>query len=181
MALEKDISHSGQNTIGTLGGNVRLDESKGELVAFNGANNIGLFGFDSTGKVVVKIAKEGYDAATAPDDKLIFNSNQNVLKVVDSDTVTISAIAGQGTVSEIYHNLGFTPMVIATVKSPLMPGNNRAMCPYLSSPWLSTGSMAQIINVTESLLQFEVQLGASATGSVGDWEFRYYLLQESAV
>ena len=118
MAIITKITQPGNNQVSSLDGGVRLDEGNGRFVVSNGQNNLGIFGPDSTGKTVVKIAKEGFDADTATDDQLIFNSEQNVFKIVKkiSKSFSISAGANGGTGSiTIDHNLGYVPLIFGSV------------------------------------------------------------------
>lgn len=65
---------------------------------------------------VLKIAKPGYDAKTGADADMIFNSQQNTFKIVDTGTIVIPSLTvAAGTVSGIAstvieHNLGTTPI-----------------------------------------------------------------------
>lgn len=153
----------------------------GILIKDSNDVNRALFGEFPDGSIALKVSQTGIDVLTAANDDLVFNSSQNILKVVQSGTATVTAIANQGTFNTVNHSLGYTPMVIATCKSPLFPGNNRAMVPYISSPDTTSKVVATVSNTREDLIQFGVELGSAATGSAGDWEFKYFLLQESAV
>lgn len=94
----------GQETVDDLSGRVRLDKGNGRLVIFDGQHNIAILGYDDKGKVAVKVAKPGFDANTADDKDLIFNSNQNVFKIIERGTSSIpqfSINGGSGTTLKI--------------------------------------------------------------------------------
>lgn len=80
-----------------------------KIVAYDGSNNIGLFGFDDSGNMVVKVAKTGFDANTATGDNLVFNSGQNVLKVSETANVTITGgSVGNGIITTFSQTYTFT-------------------------------------------------------------------------
>ena len=145
--------------------------------------NRALFGEYPDGDIAVKVSKPGKNVATAADDELIFNSNQNVLKVVGTGSASLDATSGGGwyTYPVITHGLGFLPMVLGSCNSPAFGSNQWAMLPYTQ---IIGGTdyviNAQILSITENTLQFGVELGDLASGSFGTWNFKYYLLQETA-
>lgn len=102
----------------------KLSDSLNPFQISDGTTNILNIGQDSTGAYSMKVAKPGYNAFDAPDDQLIFNSNQNVLKIVKSGTAVLSfnfpslGVGTGGLVGEsggsqltIPHGLGYVPVV----------------------------------------------------------------------
>lgn len=115
------ISPRAQGTQGA--GKVVTKDSK--IIANDGLNNIGLFGFDDAGNMVVKVAKPGFDANSATDDQLIFNSGQDVFKIVEKGSSSIPSFTvgtGQTRVSlvTIPHGLSFTPIVDLYVSGSIL-------------------------------------------------------------
>lgn len=51
---------------------------------------------DNDGQPILKVAKTGHDATSASDENLVFNSAQNVLKVIKTDTVNLPALGAAG-------------------------------------------------------------------------------------
>lgn len=49
MAIVKEITTSGQNTVSTLSGSIRLEEGRGRLVVYDSISNIELTTLDRTG------------------------------------------------------------------------------------------------------------------------------------
>ena len=103
----------------TTGAYVKTKDA--QIVVNDGANNVISIGRVTGGTYGMKVAKPGYDADTAADTQLIFNSSQNVFKIVQSDTTTVSlpslsnAAVGVKNItsrSTIAHNLGYVPIVI---------------------------------------------------------------------
>lgn len=165
-----------------------------QIIANDGSNGIGLFGFDSTGKMAVKVAKPGYDAATASDDELIFNSSQNVFKIVDTGILIVAApsvsfsansMATATTNATFSHNLGYTPAVL--VFSDLgggilrsLPFSNTGISGGLNN-WTQQNVSVQITSTSLTIInEFVVSSTVSGTASGLGITVRYYLLQETA-
>lgn len=92
---------------------------KGILVYDNGVPIID-FGQLENGTNGMKVAQNGVDVTTADDDQLVFNSANNVFKIAMSGSVDISVSGSgpaQGT-ANIAHNLGYSPIIIGSVKLP---------------------------------------------------------------
>lgn len=158
---------------------------------------------DADGKPTMKVAKSGKNAQTGTDNDLIFNSNQDVLKVVktmdfqftynypeiflSNDTDNGGSNAAQLTVN---HGLNFVPLVIWTVIVPGTTGN---------SATLSAGSIYSTDFGASYTQQYYWTLNANSTnlviglyrryggkagstlGSIyGTLNIRAYLLQENA-
>jgi hypothetical protein len=71
----------------------RLPNDLGYGMLLNDASGMPLIymAVDQNGLPVMKVAKTGYDATTASDDQLVFNSAQNVFKVVDTGNLSMPA------------------------------------------------------------------------------------------
>lgn len=91
---------------------------------FFDASNVGLaqFGKFSDGSTALKVAKAGIEVGTATNDQLIFNSSQDVFKIVASNESTLTPPASWGSgvaiTNTISHNLGFPPAFQAYVTIP---------------------------------------------------------------
>lgn len=149
---------------------------------------------DSSGQPILKVAKEGYDALTATNDQLIFNSSQNIFKIVESGTATINVPgAANDFIDEVVidHNLGFVPSYEVYVTPP--PGYNgyveRTQLPFFDyslfdsstgadSGWHING-LADVNLLSNTQIGFRLSFVDGVASSVGDWTFTYYLKQES--
>lgn len=73
------------------------------------------FGNFPDGSIALKVAKPGFDVRTATDEQLVFNSGQDIFKIIVAGTHTFPAISSVGANGEvdqsvtIPHNLGFVP------------------------------------------------------------------------
>lgn len=141
-----------------------------------------LLGKGANGFYGLKVSPESVDVYTAADDDLVFNSSQNVFKIVDSGTVTIPVISGvPGSSTVTYtHNLGYIPVVLAFSGA----SGDGAMLPNIG--WNAGGVndgkiFRQVYTSVVSTTQVTFARIEGATGSIGIAEpIKFFLLQESA-
>lgn len=165
-ALNVNDSSTGSN-IQAQSGNITYFDSTGNLVVQEGLlpdnatgirivdkQQIGLaqFGRFKDGTTALKIAKPNIEVATARNDQLVFNSAQDILKVVQTGTATVpssGAIAPSSNseltlVTVVPHNLGFVPIVqiYASLATFLYTGGLFSTLPsYAPLPILEAGSI----------------------------------------
>lgn len=155
-------------------------------------SGIGLaqFGKYADGTTALKVAKAGVEVATATNDQLIFNSNQDVFKIVKSGTASTASVtatpggAGQWAYNTsnviIAHGLTFTPLVVGDFLQGSLYGvipNTVAAMVVANSPYfLTVGIVADAtnINITATVLTLT---GAYTLPAL---TVKYYLLQETA-
>src|SRR5688572_1485003 len=152
------------------------------------------FGVFSNGRVALKVAKDGFDAGTADDVDLVFNSENNLFKIVDSKVVVVPGITTVADGTNTYsggqttaypHELGFAPLVIAFVES----SGGYTLMPYsevVSANDANGGIISNIYRITttkESVLIFRYAVSYSP-GILGQTlspvNVKYFLLQETA-
>jgi hypothetical protein len=157
------------------------------------------FGRFSDGSTALKVAKANQDVSTAPDSQLIFNSSQDIFKIVGSGTVALSGSYSHGTGSQnltiasqfVPHNLGYIPAIQVFAFDS---GNNRYK--PVSSGSLATDNVGigfsatyqfafiRNFNADANNLYFEIDykayLGAGTTSGPFSETYKYYLLQETA-
>lgn len=146
----------------------------------DGSNNILSIGKDSTGAYSVKIAKPGFNAYDAVNSNLVFNSSQNVFKIVQSGTVTLPGTTAGTTGTVAYnHNLGYYPIVLAYMAF----AGSYLTLPYINliTSGANDGKVASIIHwatdTSTVTFYWDVATFTSNTSSVS---IKLYLLQESA-
>jgi len=131
------------------------------------------------GKYGIKVSKPGVDVLTAEDDELIFNSNNNIFKIVETDTITLASPAGTGTSSNVVvpHSLGYKPLVLAFVSFSSL-GTSFPL-PY-NEVDIFTGVVGWQVGmeVTDIDITF-FHRNITVASSVTDY-IRYYILQETA-
>lgn len=153
-----------------------------QVLAFDGTANKALMGYNpGLDKWGMFVAQDGVDVTTNSDPaNLIFNSSQDVFKIVASNSLTISH-PSNGTQDNVAvaHGLSTIPAVVCFVSIPGFPGTQYGM-PYgffiSSTNYLNANFWIDSTNVT-----FSISTG-SATGSsyTGNYVFKYYILQETA-
>ena len=156
-----------------------------QILAQESGVNKAVFGFlDESDTFGLKVAKEGYNVLTATDDQLIFNSTQNVFKIVQKGTasLTIPAVTGATTFqTTINHNLGYTPIPL------VFEGTGPSYLALPVSHGLTTSGLFVAANaifyydVSSSTLNINANTGQNAGNPSysGTFQFTYYLLQET--
>lgn len=149
------------------------------------------------GQYGIKVSKPGEDVKDAASGDLYFNSNQNVFKVVKSDTVVMDdydvfgGSSGQwtnwnaGGPTSVAHGLDFVPSVIAYVdfngQYVLLPTTFQSI-----TGTSGTGAAFErvFINVDDTNIYFGsttlVNGVVSTPYTAGGYTLKYYLLQETA-
>lgn len=137
------------------------------------------------------VTKPGIDVTTAKNDSdFIFNSNQNVFKIVKEGTltvpgITVSSTAGNytsnGTDVSSPHNLDFIPALLAyygdgTFYVPLQYSVN--FSPTSSSAvWYTITPFVDSVNVS---VNFDVMVFGNTSFTLQDTPIKYYLMQQTA-
>lgn len=141
------------------------------------------------------VAKAGIDAVTNTDpNNWIFNSNQNALKVVQTDTVSVrlnSLASGITLSTPVAHNKGYPPRELTSVVMPSSPPSNYTPSGLVSLPtaWIIPGSggIGGILLWVSARVDNDnlyLDITNTSTGTITgpyDFSFKYYLLQESAI
>lgn len=153
----------------------------------NGTVDTMFAGQDSNGNTVVKIAKPSFDAKTATNDQLAFNSAQDVLKVVSTVNLSVT-VGGSGSYSSSStpHGLSFTPAILPYITNPAgIAGDNPVINHGNPSMIYGTvGGVFRIFGLGEVTVDgTNVYLSAQTDGSVGAGSYTFtakvYLLQET--
>ncbi len=144
------------------------------------------------------VAKSGYDVTQATDAEMIFNSNQDVFKIIDKVSISTSINYVYGTSSTYFnstsvaHGLTFLPSYNAFITIPTAIANltNTTSVSNISNPALGIILLnnqpaivwiAQVgVNSTDIVLYF--QIGSQSTLANGTYTIDavVYLLQETA-
>lgn len=195
----------------TLTGNARgvMQFGTPNLFADSGNNYFGVAKSNSTGTSINQVlmglqptfgegfyvTKEGIDVTTAASaDDFIFNSNQNIFKIVQIGTGAVSGVDnsagvnwkayGGGGHTSIVHGLSFIPSLLCYVTgtSTFFP-NSYHLVPtpiaFLSSsafPWVAYADA----NVDSTYVNFYFNVAPGANFASDSYNFKYYLLQEAA-
>jgi hypothetical protein len=139
----------------------------------------------------MKVSQPSFDVYTAEDDELIFNSDQNNLKVALSGEASglVSSLTENATATTtVAHNLGFVPAAIVYVNgtgSTYLTSGRYYVTPTAVSIKVGANYHPGIIfeyqlDATNLYLTVTNRSTASPITDVGTVNWKYYLLQETA-
>lgn len=155
------------------------------IVSSNGNNINILIGPDANGNQVLKVAQPGYDADSAADENLIFNSSNNIFKIVSTGTVDLEATSPGSDTATVTHGLNKQPLVIAFANNIAVPGgggfiSGNTMLPYYNL--ILVGGVFSIdIAVTCSVSSTQIIFDMlNRYGSDVGTTIRYYILEETS-
>ena len=152
-----------------------------------------ILGRNPDGSYGLRVSQPGKDVNTAEGSDLIFNSNQNIFKIVKVGNGEAPAIhtyetgtnTYQGIDTNLYpHGLDYAPAIIAYVEDG---GGEFVALPYTTTYALGPGGGIGVSTFTASadatnvsLVHNVVEYGDSGEGDIPAVNIKYYLLQESA-
>lgn len=193
-------SQNSQST-DALDGKLNFEQNKNRIIGRDENNIARLLINANPDNFFMKISKPTLDVINATDDELIFNSGQNIFKIVGTGTLTIPNANLNFIVNQTYnnttgntaaHGLSFTPAVLGFVE---YSGGGRTLMPATEinsgGGTVSTGGGLQITNFTISTDATYVSVIANSV-AYGEYDWtgtpmfggtrtvKYYLLQETA-
>lgn len=171
----------------------RLPNDLGYGIQFSDASGIPriIAYIDANNNPVFKISESGVNVTTAGDDELLLNSAQNVFKIVQSGTGTLSVPASMASLDvateTISHGLGYKPAFMCFITGGDAYGTSSSqvlMMPF-SSPVIVAGTIRGFMYAdaytTTSNFVFRWSNNTTITEVTGgSINFKYYLLQETA-
>lgn len=147
-----------------------------------------LLGKGADGFYGLKVSPPGVDVYTAADSELVFNSNQNVLKIVATGTISMpnatGAIPGTPSVAYASANTGIistTPLMVIGLDTGGSFSNSLPIAFFDDS-----GLLTQTVNIYTTIVSSDnvyvnVQVKAYYPTSATSGTIKYYVLQETAV
>lgn len=160
---------------------------------FFDSSNVGLaqFGKYADGNTALKVAKAGIEVGTATNDQLIFNSGQNIFKIVNSFTInnnfSIVSTAFQSNLVTQAHGMSFTPAYLAFItldNNLTLAGTSPSQ--FASTPAVVEGSVAgnitiftyATVTVDATNIYFQIDVAHYAAVAVSN-SVKVYLMQET--
>jgi len=183
-----DISEKSGLAVQGLTGKLMVDEVTGRITLVkNGVHKL-LIGTDEQGNELIKIAKDGIDVFVASPDELIFNSADNLFKIVETDTVDVVKGADLSTASNFITTTVSNPTVIGFVVPFFGSSVGTQQLPYTIVSLSGTDSGKLLYEARTSVngttVDFLVNTPQGITGSyypaAFTSRFRYYIVQETA-
>ena len=140
----------------------------------------------------LKVSKDGYNVTSASNDQLVFNSSQNTLKVILTDTMTVTKNASSDFKLGTYnHNLGYIPSYQAYIDGLSDSGDPaRFTLPYITFPSVGTDVGKIMLKVEMYCTDADVKIriytpqlpsGSGFYASALTYQIKFYLFQETAV
>lgn len=129
---------------------------------------------NSNGRPILKIAKDGFDALTATNDQLIFNSDQNVFKIVSTGIVQLITSTGGPSAVTVNHGLGYVPAPLVYME---FPGSATSRTPL---PYIETGPSGIEVVYSIDANNLVVECRVADPFGPNTYGIRYYLMQETA-
>ena len=154
-----------------------------------------LLGKGKDGFYGLKVSQPGVDVYDGSDSEMAFNSDNNVFKIIQTGTASITPPTpwspGDTRRVTIAHNLGYKPVHMVYVDNPAISGvgyyvPGLAALPsmvHLVSSYVAV--MTSSASVDNNNLYIDLnwfnELGTNATGfNIYTWNYKYYILQETA-
>lgn len=158
-----------------------------------------LLGKQGDGSYGLKVSKPTFDVYDATDSNLIFNSSQNVFKIVQSDTVsqtltnTANVVSGAEAnnpqIWPIPHNLGFSPAFLVYMTAPAGFVEGSALFQLPHTTFFNDGTVNDgfffthfhaTADSTNLYIKYNHLVNTDYSPSSPTFTIRYYLLQETA-
>lgn len=142
-----------------------------------------LLGKGADGFYGLKVSKPTFDVYSAGDDELAFNSDQNVFKIVQTDTYNFTVDGTSSQFISIPHDLSFSPVIIAYISfsgnyNPLPTSLSSSSFTVLGATYVGFQSWLSF-SVDQTNIYFNLDNPSGAyNGSIVP--IKYYLLQETA-
>ena len=150
-------------------------------------------GFENS-NVGVKMSQTGVDVQAAQNDELIFSTDFNLFKIVGTGTGSCtppaSWAASEVVRDTVPHNLGYKPAFLAFVTNPAISGVGYYVPGLANVPskislaanevTFETYAWVDETNIYLDLVYFNSAGSAATNYDTFTWNFKYYLLQETA-
>jgi len=130
----------------------------------------------------VKLSQTGVDVGQATNDQLIFSTDFNLFKIVLSGTATLDYDGDVDTFVTIPHSLSTIPIVLAYVKLPSNSNFDPMAGNYVPMPFYQLRSGLPSVQCTQTVDSTNIYLRVHDIYAPPNqtYEFRYYVLQETA-
>lgn len=157
------------------------------IVARNGINQV-LMGDQSNFGEGFYVTKPGIDVTTAKDSSdFRYNSNQNVFKIIKTDVVNLTIASTTVSTVTVPHGLGYAPIVMAFLNnvdlSTVANDINIPLPTFLNASIDTVGNQVKFVTwvfASSDAFNVYIQCINSSGVALGQFPFKYYLLQETA-
>lgn len=157
-----------------------------QIIVHDGTSNKALLGRDDSGNYVVKVAKDGADVLTATGDDLIFNSDNNLFKIITTGVIPISHVhtVNSAKTTSIGHGQTGRPTVICFATNLVAPGIASSAPSYqmpVTAPGVSGGNLviAMLLQAYVDDTNLNIYTWSNPATTITA-DVRYYIIQETA-
>lgn len=176
-----------------LSGRLTFEKSKDRLVGRNDDNIMRLLILANGEDFIMKISKEGFDALTATDAQLIFNSANNLFKIAATNTASFGTTSAGSSGAGFQKTIDIDTGVTATVPLIALCFAYAAGQPPLMLPLIETMSgptfggyiayrmdATPYVNVVDNEMHITIRMNNYIGSILPSLTVRWYLLQETA-
>lgn len=185
------IFNSGGKKTDSYNGKLDFDQSRGRILGRDENFVPRLLVLANGLQFNMRVSREGVNVLTATDEDLIFNSDNNLFKIVDSGYIDVNKPANATDAGDtVLHNLGYAPLVIAYCVPFYGTGFGTSIIqvPYyrviLSGTDIGKVDLYFYVNVNSTNVNFTVTTPNFGPSNLytADFEtrFYYYIIQETA-
>lgn len=146
----------------------------------------GLLPDGTYGMWVSKPGRNADDINAVADDSLIFNSNQNIFRIVDTGTTSVTVPnpfpSGSTVTATVPHSQGRPPSFSAYVNLPFIVNPSFPSDTIYGIPAVLGAVVSVNVRADSNNIYFEVMnIFSSGIADInGTWLFKYYILQETS-
>lgn len=174
MAIVTKSSYRGQDDTSGLTGGLRFETDNNRIIGRDINKIPRIIILSDKEDFLVKISKPGFDVLTATDDELIFNSNQNIFKIVDTGTISVTKSSAQlASEVSVSHGLGYIPAYLGYVFS-----TGYFLTPLVIFDIPTSGRVTY--DMFTDANNVYARIVAQNTGAIESATFKYFLMQETA-
>lgn len=175
-----------QEVTDAVSGKLTFEQSKNRIIGRDQNNLPRLLILADGDQFVMKVSQPNINVLTATDAQLIFNSGNNIFKIVSKLTIPISIsppnTGAYQTQVSVPHGLGYTPTYEAYADDLSIGGGARTLIP---SQEYSPGAYATLIpSIVKQIWvdSTDVLIQLSVKGITGTWSYNctVYLKRETA-
>lgn len=191
-----DIYSKGKKSVDGISGGLRFEQDNNRIIGRDENNIPNLVIQSDDNGFNMKISKPTKDVLSVGDVDLIFNSQHNLFKIIQTGSIVMPTYSVTSTTgwrsssvafppnAVVAHNLGVVPVVLAFLRVTGPGGPTSLVLPYTDFGIIGTAAYFHTISmaVDATYLQFgesTITNGSVGTLTHGGGTIDYYILQET--
>jgi hypothetical protein len=126
------------------------------------------------------VSQVGQNVTTATPSQLIFNSGQDIFKIVGKGTMSVSVPSTGNYSGSVAHGLSFTPAVLGYMTGvPTVATGTWFTMPYVQATAASGMTILAVFDISVDAKNVNIYVYNNNSFAEGTYTFQYYLLQET--